>query len=157
MNHFYNNKNRDNYESLRSVADLVDEFLAEIAADIDLKTTTFVEVANLSIAVAEGANENRCGGIYRPLDVFLEKHKHLTRSEKEDLCGKVLDCSKLSREALQHAALNRRLPLRVVVKALQIIPSPPMLHHRQIPVPPEISRELRQTAGEIRLSRLSRS
>ncbi|KAG6423278.1 hypothetical protein SASPL_113669 [Salvia splendens] len=118
LSHFYSNYNRDNFGSLRSVAALVDEFLAEIAADIDLKTATFVEVAELAIAVAEEGNEQRRDGIYRAVDVFLEKHKHLTESEKEDLCGKVLDCSKLSGEALQHAALNRRLPLRVVVNAL---------------------------------------
>ncbi|XP_042063941.1 BTB/POZ domain-containing protein At5g17580-like isoform X1 [Salvia splendens] len=118
LSHFYRNYNRDNIEPMRSVADLVDEFLAEIAADIDLKTATFVEIVDLWIAAAEGGNEQSHDGIYRAVDVFLEKHKHLTESEKEDLCGKVLDCSKLSGEALQHAALNRRLPLRVVVNAL---------------------------------------
>ncbi|KAL1562021.1 BTB/POZ domain-containing protein-like protein isoform X1 [Salvia divinorum] len=117
VSHFYDNYNSDSFGLLRSVADLMEEFLAEIAADIDLKTATFVEVADMSIAAAEGAEKSR-DGIYRAVDVFLEKHKHLTESEKEDLCGKVLDCSKLSGAALQHAALSRRLPLRVVVNAL---------------------------------------
>lgn len=118
VSHFYSNYAGEDFGALRSVADLIDEFLAEIAADIDLKTTTFLAVAELSAAAAEGANERSCDGIYRAVDVFLDKHRHVTESEKEDLCGKVLDCSRLSGEALQHAALNERLPLRVVVQAL---------------------------------------
>lgn len=45
----------------------------------------------------------------RTVDVFLEKHRHLTEPEKEDLCGKVLGCRKLPREAVEHIADEREV------------------------------------------------
>ena len=53
----------------------------------------------------------------RAVDIYLEKHRGLTESEKEQVC-EVLDCQKMSQEAIQHAAQNTRLPLRTVVQTL---------------------------------------
>ncbi|CAH8357703.1 unnamed protein product [Eruca vesicaria subsp. sativa] len=57
-------------------------------------------------------------GIYRAVDVFLERrHRDLTETEKMDVC-RVLDCKKLSPEACEHASKNEKLPLRIVVQVL---------------------------------------
>lgn len=112
---FCNYGNPDN-RGLNSVAQVMDEFLAEISADIDLKTTTFLAVADMSTALSQGIQRSS-DGVYRAVDIYLDKHRHLTESEKEKLCN-ILDCSRLSPEASEHAAQNGLLPLRVVVQVL---------------------------------------
>lgn len=48
---------------------------------------------------------------------WMQSHPWLAESEREQLC-RLMDCQKLSLEACTHAALNERLPLRVVVQVL---------------------------------------
>lgn len=98
------------------VSELVEEFLAEIAADIDLKMSTFLSIAEMSTAVSS-VIERKSDGIYTAIDIYLDKHGYLTESEREEAC-RVLDCQKMSPEACDHAAKNERLPLRVVVQVL---------------------------------------
>ncbi|CAI9107092.1 OLC1v1006374C1 [Oldenlandia corymbosa var. corymbosa] len=113
---FYHNYTSQNVSELITVAELVDNFLLEIASDIDLKMHTFVSVAELSSAASEGIQ--RCSdGIYRAVDVYFDKHKYLTDSEREEIC-RVLDCNKMSPEACHHAAQNQRFPIRIVVQVL---------------------------------------
>ncbi|KAL6575585.1 hypothetical protein OROHE_000962 [Orobanche hederae] len=116
LKNFYCNYTGPDPTPLNSVSELIDEFLVEISSDIDLKTSTFLEIADMSVASSNGARRTS-DGIYRAIDVYLDKHKHLIESEREMLC-RVLDCSKLSAEACQHAARNERLPIRVVVQVL---------------------------------------
>ncbi|KAL3622351.1 hypothetical protein CASFOL_033762 [Castilleja foliolosa] len=79
----------------------------------------FLEVADLSIVSSTGT-QRTSDGIYRALDIYLDKHRHLTESEREKVC-RVLDCNKLSGEACEHASRNERLPLRVVVHMLFVV------------------------------------
>lgn len=98
------------------VAELIEKFLAEIAADIDLKMNTFLSIVEMSSEVPAVTRRNS-DGIYMAIDIYFHKHRYLTESEREQVC-RVLDCRKLSLEACEHAAKNERLPLRVVVQAL---------------------------------------
>ncbi|XP_051123899.1 BTB/POZ domain-containing protein At5g17580-like [Andrographis paniculata] len=116
LKHFYCNYVGPHACGLNTVADLIDDFLAEISADIDLKVSTFLEFADISVAASTGTPRTS-DGIYRAIDIYLDKHRYLTESEKEELC-KVLDCNKLSIEACEHAAQNERLPVRIIVQAL---------------------------------------
>ncbi|KAL0425502.1 UNVERIFIED_CONTAM: BTB/POZ domain-containing protein [Sesamum radiatum] len=72
----------------------------------------------MSVAASTGT-QRPSDGLYRAIDIYLDKHRHLTESERDDLC-RVLDCNKLSDEACEHAARNERLPVRVVVQVLFI-------------------------------------
>ncbi|XP_028787304.1 BTB/POZ domain-containing protein At5g17580-like [Neltuma alba] len=99
------------------VAELVEEYLGEVASsDTDLGIDEFISLAELAVAASLGS-QKPSDGIYRAIDIYLEKHKSLTEAEKEQVC-QVLDCQKMSQEALQHAAQNSRLPLRMVVQIL---------------------------------------
>ncbi|CAI9769401.1 unnamed protein product [Fraxinus pennsylvanica] len=118
LKNFYSNYAGPDASGFIKVAELVDNFLAEVASDIDLKMSTFISLADMSIAVSEGTDRT-LDGVYRAVDIYLDKHRHLTESEREKLC-RVLDCNKMSVEAREHAAQNERLPLRVVVQVLFI-------------------------------------
>ncbi|EOY10306.1 NPH3 domain - like 6 [Theobroma cacao] len=113
---FYGNYKSSDVSGLIIVAELVEEFLAEIAGDTDLMIDTFISLAEMSMAAALGIQRNS-DGIYRAIDIYLDKHTYLTEKEKEHVC-RVLDFRKLSPEACEHAAKNERLPVRVVVQVL---------------------------------------
>ncbi|XP_059654295.1 BTB/POZ domain-containing protein At5g17580 [Cornus florida] len=116
LKNFYCHYTRQDASGLIMVAELVDEFLAEVASDIDLKMSTFLSLAEMSVSASAGTQRNS-DGIYRAIDIYLDKHRYLTESEREEVC-QVLDCHKLSPEACEHAAQNDRLPLRMVVQIL---------------------------------------
>ncbi|KAI3440260.1 NPH3 domain-containing protein [Psidium guajava] len=98
------------------VADLIEELLAELAGDVDLEVTSFLALAEMSLAASTEIHASS-DGIYRAIDIFLDKHRSLTELEKEEVC-RLLDFQKMSPEACEHAARNERLPLRVVVQVL---------------------------------------
>ncbi|XP_024923996.3 BTB/POZ domain-containing protein At5g17580 isoform X1 [Ziziphus jujuba] len=99
-----------------AVAELIEEFLTEVASDIDLKVETFITLAEMSVAASLGTHRSS-DGLYKAIDIYLNKHRHLTESEREEVC-QLLDCQKMSIEACEHAGNNERLPLRVVVQVL---------------------------------------
>ncbi|KAM1363064.1 hypothetical protein FF1_027980 [Malus domestica] len=113
---FYGSFTSSDVSGLVAVAELIEEFLAEIASDIDLKIGTFVELAEMSIAASLGI-QRTSDGIYRAVHIYLDKHRHLTEMEREEVC-QVLDFKKMSPEACEHATKNEMLPLRVVVQVL---------------------------------------
>lgn len=119
LKHFYGNYTISNISGLIAVAELVEEFLAEIASDIDLKTKTFTALAEISKGVSTGALKNS-DGMYKAIDIYLDKHRHLTESEREEVC-QALDLHKMSNEACDHAAKNERLPMRVVLQVLFVV------------------------------------
>lgn len=113
---FYMNYTCSDASGFIKVADLIEELLAELASDVDLEVNSFLALAEMSLA-ASLENHTNSDGIYRAIDIYLDKHRFLTELEKEELC-QVLDFQKMSPEACEHAARNERLPLRVVVQVL---------------------------------------
>lgn len=99
--------------SITSVANLVDSFLADVSADVNLKLSKF---QSLAVAVPDYARP-QSDGIYRALDIFLKAHPWLTDCEREQIC-RLMNIQKLSLDASTHAAQNERLPLRVIVQVL---------------------------------------
>ncbi|KAJ4969368.1 hypothetical protein NE237_016069 [Protea cynaroides] len=99
--------------ALLKVAKLVDNYLAEIAADANLKLTKFMVIAESLPAHARTIHD----GLYRAIDIFLKAHQGLSDLEKKKLC-KLIDFQKLSQEAGAHAAQNERLPLQSIVQVL---------------------------------------
>ncbi|GAB4844210.1 hypothetical protein Ancab_037576 [Ancistrocladus abbreviatus] len=63
---------------LARVAKLMEEFLAEAASDGELKPSDFLSLADLSVSASEGTNH--CpDGIYRAVDIYLDKHRGFDR------------------------------------------------------------------------------
>ncbi|XP_050387264.1 BTB/POZ domain-containing protein At5g17580-like [Argentina anserina] len=112
----YASSNVSDVIGLIAVADLIEEFLAEVASDIDLKISTFVGLAEMLISASMGVKTNS-DGVYRAVTIYLDAHKHMTKSEREEVC-QVLDFQKMSPQACDHAAKNECLPLRTVVQVL---------------------------------------
>ncbi|XP_019158746.1 PREDICTED: BTB/POZ domain-containing protein At5g17580-like [Ipomoea nil] len=116
LRNYYHNYTSSEKSGLIKVAELMEEFLAEVASDIDLKVDTFTSLADLSASVSD-ETKRHSDGIYRAIGIYLDKHKYLTQWEREQVCN-VLDCNKLSPEACQHAAQSAWLPLRLGVQIL---------------------------------------
>ncbi|KAI3793627.1 hypothetical protein L1987_36247 [Smallanthus sonchifolius] len=99
--------------SITSVANLVDLFLADVAADVNLKLLRF---QSLALAVPDYARP-QSDGIYRAIDIFLKAHPWVADCEREQIC-RLMNIQKLSLDGSTHAAQNERLPLRVIVQVL---------------------------------------
>ncbi|XP_076889254.1 BTB/POZ domain-containing protein At5g03250-like [Bidens hawaiensis] len=99
--------------SITSVANLVDLFLADVAADVNLELLKFQSIA---VGVPDYARP-QSDGIYRAIDIFLKAHLWLADCEREQIC-RLMNVQKLSLDASTHAAQNERLPLRVIVQVL---------------------------------------
>ncbi|XP_073040604.1 BTB/POZ domain-containing protein At5g03250-like [Primulina eburnea] len=100
-------------EPMTKVANLLDNYLAEVAPDVNLGLEKFISLA----AAIPDYSRPLHDGIYRAIDIFLKAHPWLTDSEKEHLC-RLMNYQKFSLEASTHAAHNERLPLRVIVQVL---------------------------------------
>ncbi|KAB2075400.1 hypothetical protein ES319_A07G218600v1 [Gossypium barbadense] len=99
--------------ALLKVSKLVDDYLAEIALDVNLKLSKFMAIAEALPAHSRTIHD----GLYRAIDIYLKTHKGILDADKKKLC-KLIDFQKLSQEAGAHAALNERLPLQSVVQVL---------------------------------------
>ncbi|KAL9992016.1 putative NPH3 domain-containing protein [Helianthus debilis subsp. tardiflorus] len=113
--HFYNGFDGHDQTELDIVAARVEDLLHEVAND-ELRKDSFISLAEMSVAASAGARRT-LDGVYEAIDVYLNKHKHLRESEREEICT-VLDCNKMSPEACEHGAQNERLPERVAVQML---------------------------------------
>ncbi|KNA05355.1 hypothetical protein SOVF_191140 [Spinacia oleracea] len=102
---------------LVAVAELMEEYLLEVAKEREMDARSFTEVAEMACSTSNVGTYRCSDGIYRAVDAYLDKHMELSESEREEVC-RVLDFQKMSSQACNHAALNRRLPLRVVVQVL---------------------------------------
>ncbi|CAH9116641.1 unnamed protein product [Cuscuta epithymum] len=102
-----------NEASKLMVAKLVDGYLAEIAKDPNLTSSSFVGVAEMVAGFPRPAHD----GLYRAIDMYLKQHPGINKSEKKRIC-RLMDCKKLSADACMHAIQNERLPSRVVVQVL---------------------------------------
>ncbi|XP_057534820.1 BTB/POZ domain-containing protein At5g48800 isoform X1 [Amaranthus tricolor] len=99
--------------ALFKVSKLVDNYLAEIAPDANLKPNKFLVIAEALPAHARTNHD----ALYRAIDVYLKAHQGLQDVDKRKLC-KLIDFQKLSHEAGAHAAQNERLPLQSIVQVL---------------------------------------
>ncbi|KAB2609796.1 BTB/POZ domain-containing protein [Pyrus ussuriensis x Pyrus communis] len=99
--------------ALFKVSKLVDNYLAEIAPDANLKLAKFIVIADALPEHARTVHD----GLYRAIDIYLKAHQGLTDTDKKRLC-KMIDFQKLSQEAGAHAAQNERLPLQSIVQVL---------------------------------------
>ncbi|XP_020208431.1 BTB/POZ domain-containing protein At5g48800 isoform X2 [Cajanus cajan] len=99
--------------ALVKVSKLVDNYLAEIAPDANLKLSKFMVIAETLPAHARTVHD----GLYRAIDIYLKAHQGLSDLDKKKLC-KLIDFQKLSQEAGAHAAQNERLPLQSIVQVL---------------------------------------
>ncbi|GKD84334.1 phototropic-responsive NPH3 family protein [Tanacetum coccineum] len=115
---FYKNCYGSNQSGLDVVAKFVEDFLGQVANDIDLNKDSFISLAEMSIAASEGT-ERSTDGIYRAIDMYLNKHVYLKESECEEIFA-VLNCNKMSPQALDEAARNMRLPVRSVLQVLYV-------------------------------------
>ncbi|CAN4115811.1 unnamed protein product [Withania somnifera] len=95
--------------ALFKVTKLVDNYLAEIAPDANLKLNKFIEIAEILPAHARTIHD----GLYRAIDVYLKAHQTLSDPDRRRLC-KLIEFQKLSQEAGAHAAQNERLPLQSI-------------------------------------------
>ncbi|KAL6576742.1 hypothetical protein OROMI_011018 [Orobanche minor] len=125
--------------ALCNVSKLVDNYLAEIAPDTNLKLNVFVAIAEALPAHARTVHD----GLYRAIDIYLKRvnykntpkvqaylknsviqkiagllaHQGLSDPDKRKLC-KLIDFQKLSPEGGAHAAQNERLPIQSIVQVL---------------------------------------
>nr|GMD92649.1 BTB/POZ domain-containing protein NPY2 [Ipomoea batatas] len=95
------------------VAKLVDGYLAGIAEDLNLPSTTFVGLAEMVSSFPRPSHD----GLYRAIDMYLKRHPGISKSERKRIC-RLMDCKKLSVDACMHAVQNERLPMRVIVQVL---------------------------------------
>ena len=91
----------------------------EVASDIDLKIDIFIALGIISNSVS-AISQRSADGIYKTVDIYLDKHKYLIEHEREEVC-RMLDCQKMSHEACKHVVNNGRLPLRFVVQILFVL------------------------------------
>ncbi|KAK8674385.1 hypothetical protein V6N13_112677 [Hibiscus sabdariffa] len=99
--------------ALREVSKLVDNYLAEIAPDANLKLAQFMAIAEALPAHARTIHD----GLYRAIDIYLKAHQGIQDADKKKLC-KLIDFQKLSQEVGAHAAQNERLPLQSIIQVL---------------------------------------
>ncbi|KAL7084881.1 hypothetical protein ACP275_14G249100 [Erythranthe tilingii] len=101
------------FERLKRVAKLVDNYLAEVASDVNLKPG---KIRSLAEALPESSRSLH-DGLYRSLDIYFKEHSWLSDKDREQLCS-IIDFRKLSIDACAHASQNERLPLRVLLQVL---------------------------------------
>ncbi|CAN6910725.1 unnamed protein product [Brassica oleracea] len=98
---------------LVKVAKLVDSYLQEVARDVNLTVSNFVELAESIPELSRISHDD----LYKAIDIYLQVHQEIDKIERKRLC-RILDCKKLSVEASKNAAQNQLLPLRVIVQIL---------------------------------------
>uniref|UniRef100_A0A7I4FM39 NPH3 domain-containing protein n=2 Tax=Physcomitrium patens TaxID=3218 RepID=A0A7I4FM39_PHYPA len=91
--------------SLLKVGQLMDKYLAEIAADAYLKPSKFLALAESLPDYARQSDD----GLYRAVDIFLEAHPFVSETDATRLF-KVLNYHKLGPETCKAAAQNPRFP-----------------------------------------------
>ncbi|XP_059661028.1 BTB/POZ domain-containing protein At3g22104-like isoform X2 [Cornus florida] len=98
---------------LKKVASLMDLYLAEVAPDPCLKSSTFLALLR---ALPDSARDSY-DGFYRAMDMYLEVHAGLSDDEKINICCG-LKYEKLSSEAGNHLAQNTKFPSQCAIRAL---------------------------------------
>lgn len=75
LKHFYGSSSASNTSALIRVSNLIEDFFAEVAADKDLNIHTFVALGDVCCCCLQ--NHASSDGIYKAIDIYLEKHRYL--------------------------------------------------------------------------------
>ncbi|KAJ8750375.1 hypothetical protein K2173_014290 [Erythroxylum novogranatense] len=100
-------------QPLQKAAKLIDNYIAEVASDVNLKPK---KIRSLAEALPDSSRSLH-DGLYRALDIYFKSHPWLSEKEREELCN-IIDYQKLSIDACVHASQNGRLPIRVILQVL---------------------------------------
>ncbi|CAI9283894.1 unnamed protein product [Lactuca saligna] len=106
-------KNSYSLTLVMMVANLIDNYLSEVASDVNLKLKKFQSLAATVPDFARSIDDK----MYQAIDIYLKAHPWVIDSDRELLC-RLMDCQKLSLEANTQATQNERLPLRFIVLVL---------------------------------------
>ncbi|KAG6542850.1 hypothetical protein Mapa_015754 [Marchantia paleacea] len=101
--------------ALLRVGELIDKYLAEVAADSHLKPTKFRTLAEVLPDTARNSSD----GLYRAVEIFLEAHPNLSITEATGLC-KVINLQKLGVEACKRVAQNTKFPASFVLQVVLV-------------------------------------
>ncbi|XP_020577376.1 BTB/POZ domain-containing protein At3g22104 isoform X2 [Phalaenopsis equestris] len=113
LTHFLSCGGRTTLARLKKVAGLLDLYMAEVAPDIFLKHSKFVELITALPDIARDSHDS----LYRAIDMFLQVHNRLTEAEKMKICC-TINYEKLSLQSCKHLAQNSKFPPRTAVQAL---------------------------------------
>uniref|UniRef100_A0A803MBT8 NPH3 domain-containing protein n=1 Tax=Chenopodium quinoa TaxID=63459 RepID=A0A803MBT8_CHEQI len=95
---FYENFTDPDSSSLVAVADLMEEYLLEVAKKRNMDAKSFTEVAEMASSTSNVGTYRYSDGIYRAVDAYLDKNTELSELEREEVC-RVLDFQKMSSQA----------------------------------------------------------
>ncbi|CAD5181716.1 unnamed protein product [Musa acuminata subsp. malaccensis] len=99
--------------SMTKVGRTYDSYLRIIASEGGLPASEFIKLAESLPQVSREQHD----GLYEAIDTYLKEHPELSKAERKRLC-RMIDCRKLSPEALADAIANDQLPLRTIVQLL---------------------------------------
>ncbi|GJW70210.1 phototropic-responsive NPH3 family protein [Tanacetum coccineum] len=83
LKHFHTSLTMKDQSKLAIVVKLVKDYLWEAANDINLTKEFFLSLAEMLIAESEEETEGKSDGIYRAIDIYLNRHRDLTESEQQ--------------------------------------------------------------------------
>ncbi|XP_072969672.1 BTB/POZ domain-containing protein At3g44820-like isoform X1 [Typha angustifolia] len=101
------------FSKFREVSKLIDNYLAEVAPDINL----IPEKMHYLLMAFPESLRSLDDGLYRAIDIYFKAHPWISEDDRVKLFS-VIDCSKLSIDACAHASQNERLPFRIVLQVL---------------------------------------
>ncbi|KAJ8500204.1 hypothetical protein OPV22_010756 [Ensete ventricosum] len=99
--------------SMTKLGRTYDSYLRIIASEGGLPASEFIKLAESLPQVSRDQHDL----LYGAIDTYLKEHPELTKAERKRLC-RMIDCRKLSPEALADAIANDQLPLRTIVQLL---------------------------------------
>ncbi|KAL3573522.1 hypothetical protein D5086_024135 [Populus alba] len=95
------------------VGKLVDGYLAQVSRDDKLSVEQFRSLAEALPNDARYCHDN----LYSAIDAYLKAHPRLTEEARTSVCT-AMDYHKLSKEGLEHAARNDRLPVNITTRLI---------------------------------------
>lgn len=101
------------FETVSTVADLWDEYLAQIAYVKRLNPSKFSELTAIFPPSARSTHDL----LYKAIHTYFTAHPQLSHDERLSVC-KSLKVQKLSQQACVHAVRNELMPLRLIVQAM---------------------------------------
>jgi len=116
LSHYFSSS-LSSLSELEAVSEILEDFVAEVAADENFRKEEFVALLEVLVAALKLIEHRPHDGVYKAVDVYLNAHGFLTQTERDDIC-RGLDVRRLSVEASKHAVRSERLPVRMVTQVL---------------------------------------